>query len=257
MFVKHQVLLPPDLLTRCEYVDADKLWENSNQLAFADHPRMSDKTQANRNIGVYSDDLDLAPGYYPSKSSDFFIAARPLTQHLNKFLTAVNQEFKEAFNLLIVNEYMNNRDSIGAHYDTVETLGVHCVITLSMGSTRTFRVQSREYVTEPPKDFLMQHGQVIRMSNRFQMLFTHEVPSETCPSKRRVSITCRKVCHPKPVLKSLRHDTPCIVCKEPNRKSSNVCDECYAKNLFKCPQCDAPVGAPWPCTACWTKSQNK
>ena len=64
-----------------------------------------------RNVGFFSDD---SIGY---KYSNQLSKSKPLTAALNKLIQIVNKEFNGNFNGILVNEYMDGKDTIGAHSD--------------------------------------------------------------------------------------------------------------------------------------------
>ena len=240
-------------LDQCEIKDPDELFEHCIGLAWLIKPPFEGTNySANRNIGVYS---DTAPGYHISKRSNTFVNARPLTEPLKLLLQQTNLFFDEDYNLIVVNEYLNNKDSIGPHFDDFSGIGKHGVVTISLGAERIFQITSQESKTVPPKSFNMPHGNVMVMSRVFQQIYNHSVPSSDIPSGKRISLTFRSIygiIHHRPKVWRPYDPIKCIVCGGNTYHKHKVCDTCFPLNKFKCPKCGVPVGADnWPCTECY------
>jgi len=249
-------------LDYCTYSDADRLFEECKQLDFLDHPKMEGtSSRCRRNIGVYSDD---APGYHLSKQNDAIIPAVPLPDFLSKLLHGINEHFDENFNLLLVNEYANQYDSIGPHHDSPHGNGLKAVVTLSLGATRTYRLRSRES-GKIAMDCEMKHGDILIMSNTFQLLYEHEIPVSETPCGTRISITTRHIVETRKFYHKRRRQNIewkpkelkiCLRCKQQTDARSGVCVKCYELQTFQCPECQQPTGAPWMCSLCWVKHKQ-
>jgi hypothetical protein len=167
--------------------------------------------------------------------------------------------FKEKFNLLLVNKYEDHTDMIGPHFDQPTANGDHCVVTISLGATRGYSVISRE-TNEVVQTIDMKHGDVLVMSNSFQLLYMHAVFASDVPCGTRISLTTRCVSPFKTPLVRTRppvaYERLCMVCKCATKGNAKVCMACYHIKKFKCPQCETPVGAPWLCEACWVAKKT-
>jgi alkylated DNA repair dioxygenase AlkB len=147
-------------------------------------------TEQPRNVGFFSNE---SKGYGYSKQ---FMAAQPLTAGLTELLADVNRKCgMSTFNGILVNEYMNGLDKIGAHSDDergVDIIGG--VVAISWGATRKFRIKSKSdkkiVATIPTTPYSL-----IRMSGRFQEDYTHEIPEEPKITEKRISFTFRTHTH--------------------------------------------------------------
>lgn len=255
-------------LLHCHFNKADELLAACSELSLHERPVLKPEPKetqtpeqekkdrrAHRNVGFYS---DVAPAYYPSKQSAFELGAQPLTRQFRDLLEWVNEHWKEQFDSILVNEYPDEKACIGPHYDGENGNGAWCVVTISLGATRTFALRSRETRNSPRLDFPVVHGSAITMTNTLQMLYTHEVPPSDTPCGRRVSLTFRRVgTNMKPWIKTLTHGPRrCLVCAKMTIERSGVCADCYQLKSFMCPTCKKePTGAPWPCEACFLEEK--
>jgi len=155
-----------------------------------------------RSIGFFS---DTSKGYKFSKQTT---KSHPLTTELKHLINKINQEFETSFNGVLINIYRSGCDYISAHSDDEKELdkSKH-VIAISLGSSRCFRIRTKQHDTEidtsllsnkkcktPVFDIQTEHGQLIAMCGNFQSEFTHEIPIEkTKPNTPRISLTFR--CH--------------------------------------------------------------
>lgn len=136
-----------------------------------------------RNVGFFSDE---SIGY---KYSNQLSKSKPLTPALNKLIQIVNKEFKGNFNGILVNEYIDGKDTIGEHSDDEKGLGIAGVIGISIGATRKFRIRNKK--TKEKTDILMTDGMILQMGGDFQKEFTHEIPREAKVKESRLSFTFR------------------------------------------------------------------
>ena len=139
----------------------------------------------NRNVGFFSDD---SIGYNYSRQ---LMESQPLTENLKKLIDFVNEKYSSNFNGVLINEYLNGCDSIGAHSDDETGLaGKNGVVAISCGATRKFRIRDKKN-RKIVKDIPMTHGQILQMKGDFQKVFTHEIPVEKRVTEPRVSFTFR------------------------------------------------------------------
>ena len=138
----------------------------------------------NRNVGFFS---DTSKGYTYSRQ---MTQSKPLTINLKKLLDVVNLIFNSNFNGILVNQYMNGSDYIGAHSDDESGVGSAGVVAISVGAVRKFRI--RNITTRKiEKDILMENGMMLQMGGDFQKEFTHEIPVEKKVKEVRYSFTFR------------------------------------------------------------------
>ena len=139
----------------------------------------------NRNVGFFS---DTSIGY---KYSNKMMVSKPLSFNLNTLLEKINTLFSSNYNGILVNEYSNGNDYIGAHSDDETKLNSDIgVVSLSFGTTRKFRIRDKT-TKKIVKDISMEQGQLLQMTGKFQTEFTHEIPIEKRVKERRVSFTFR------------------------------------------------------------------
>jgi alkylated DNA repair dioxygenase AlkB len=243
---------------KMDLVEADKVFEASQQLDFQKRPRIEGtSSRLKRNVVVLS---DTAPGYQISKQSNAIIAAKPLTPVFSRLLESINSQFDENFNLLLFNEY-DQYDTIGPHADSFYGYGKQQVTTISLGATRIYRLRSRE-TGAIAMDYEMKHGDVLIMSNKFQILYEHEIPESEVRCGTRISITTRHIDETRQINKKRTrgHFVPrppkqCLRCTLATDSRSGVCVKCYELATFECPNCKQPTGAPWLCNSCFVNRQ--
>ena len=166
------------LLADCKEEVKGKLIEKPKVKVFGKECRQP------RNVGFFS---DTSIGYRYSGS---IARSIPLSPNLAKLLAIINEETNSNFNGILVNQYENGNNSIGAHSDNESGLGTNGVVGISYGAERKFRIRSK---TEKGiyKDIIMKNGMVIHMGGEFQTEFTHEIPVEKRINEERVSFTFR------------------------------------------------------------------
>ena len=143
--------------------------------------------QQPRDVGFFSNEV---PGYMYSKR---VMARKPLTGNLAEVLGIVNDTFGEEFNAVLVNRYVDGKDSVGEHSESKEFLDERAsIVTLSKGAARTLRVRPNEKRLEY-LDFLAKEGYAVQMwGPDFQSGFKHEIPKQQKVKEERVSLTFRK-----------------------------------------------------------------
>lgn len=139
----------------------------------------------NRNIAFYSND---SIGY---NYSNRLLRSKPLTSNLLILLNHINDKFKSDFNGILINQYMNGSDYIGAHSDDETNLGTIGVVALSYGAQRNFRIRNKNnkkiVANVDTKD-----DEILIMDGDFQKEFTHEIPIQKKIKGMRYSFTFRK-----------------------------------------------------------------
>ena len=141
----------------------------------------------NRNIGFFSDE---SIGY---KYSGQLAPSQPLTPALKSLIEHINQATQSNFNGILVNEYLDGSNSIGAHSDDESGLGKNGVVGISVGATRKFRIRHKKskQIYDKQNEIFMESGDVIHMKGDFQKEFTHEIPVEKKIKEGRISFTFR------------------------------------------------------------------
>lgn len=143
------------------------------------------KCRQNRNVGFFS---DQSIGY---KYSNNLMKSKPLQEKLGVLLALVNNTLGTEFNGILVNEYKNGEDYIGAHSDDEAGLTDAGVVSISYGAERTFRIRDKTTKKIVHDEPTTQYG-ILQMGGNFQQLYTHEIPIQKRIKTSRVSFTFRK-----------------------------------------------------------------
>jgi alkylated DNA repair dioxygenase AlkB len=143
------------------------------------------KCKQQRRVGFFSNE---SCGYNYSTQK---MPSKSLTNELMELLVIINRMFGGGFNGILVNEYGDGNDYIGAHSDDVRTLDHTGVVSISYGAERTFRIRDKKtkFVI---CDETTTHCGVLHMGGKFQELYTHEIPKQTKIKESRISFTFRK-----------------------------------------------------------------
>lgn len=146
-----------------------------------------------RNVGFFTDDPRVE-GY---RYSGQIARALPLTATLSHLTKLITKKFDTNHNAILVNQYVDGKDVIGAHSDDEKTLGNGGVIALSIyedpsdeKSVRTFRIKEKG-TKKPRRDVPLKHGEFVIMKGDFQSEFTHEIPQRASAKSGRISLTWR------------------------------------------------------------------
>jgi alkylated DNA repair dioxygenase AlkB len=139
----------------------------------------------NRNIAFYSND---SIGYHYSNR---LLRSKPLTDNLQILLNHINEKFNSDFNGILINQYMNGCDYIGAHSDDETNLGKIGVVALSYGAQRNFRVRNKN-TRKIVENVDTKDDEILVMDGDFQKEFTHEIPVQKKIKGIRYSFTFRK-----------------------------------------------------------------
>ena len=174
-----------DLLNQCVEAAKPFLHHKPTIVVYGKHAHQR------RNVGFFSDE---SRGY---RYSHTLMPSQPLPEALRRLLADINQQFGAAFNGILVNEYQDGNDYIGAHSDDESGLDARAgVIAISVGATRKFRIRKKpaDYTMagERVMDILTTDSQVMQMGGDFQREFKHEIPAEKKVKEARVSFTFRR-----------------------------------------------------------------
>lgn len=110
---------------------------------------------------------------------------------MKDILNYVNSVLGTDYNGILVNKYANGCDYIGAHSDDESALSNIGVASISVGSSRKFRI--RDKITKKIiLDYATRDDEILVMSGHFQKEFTHEIPAQKRIIDARYSLTFRK-----------------------------------------------------------------
>ena len=138
-----------------------------------------------RNIGFFS---NTSVGY---EYSNRMAPSQPLTVSLEKLLAVTNELYQASFNGILVNEYTDGTDYIGAHSDEEKNLDPVGVVSVSFGAIRTFRIRDKKE-NKIVLDVPMEPGVYLHMGGSFQKEFKHEIPQQKKVQGVRYSFTFRR-----------------------------------------------------------------
>ena len=134
--------------------------------------------------------------FFSDKSEGYYFAGKltqsvPMTESLNKLLVYINDLCQSDFNGILVNEYCDGTQYIGAHSDNTDNIDNVGVVCCSYGTQRKFRIRDK-HTRSILLDVPTTSSQVWIMGGDFQKDFTHEIPVEKKIKTGRVSFTFRK-----------------------------------------------------------------
>jgi len=123
---------------------------------------------------------------------DLPVALTPFLETMNRSDYATKNKFNE----VLVNWYADGTEYIGAHSDDERNLLKNSpIVTISLGSSRTFRIRDRQ-TKEIVRDYVLNNRSVGVMGGQFQREFKHEVVKVGGKKGQnigpRISITLRK-----------------------------------------------------------------
>ena len=96
-----------------------------------------------------------------------------------------------AFNSVLANLYRDGSDSMGAHRDDEPEFGARPVIaSVNLGATRDFVI--RNDVTGERHVIALGHGDLLVMSGRSQLDWSHSVPKRARVARPRINLTYRQ-----------------------------------------------------------------
>lgn len=102
----------------------------------------------------------------------------------------LTENLGEPFNSVMANLYRDGQDSIGAHKDDEPQLDREPIIaSINLGAQRDF--VAKHDTTGERQVFPLGHGDLVVMSGRSQLDWTHAVPKRARVSEPRINLTYR------------------------------------------------------------------
>jgi alkylated DNA repair dioxygenase AlkB len=96
------------------------------------------------------------------------------------------------FNYVLVNNYLDQSNSIGYHSDDERELGSFpCIVGISLGQQRTMHFKSK--LNGEIKKFQLLHNSMFIMYHPTNAFWQHAIPKETKPMGQRISLTFRSI----------------------------------------------------------------
>jgi len=177
-FLDIGIFTDEDLLTKCiEEIDS-KLEDNPEIILYGN------VCKQHRSVGFFSNE---SIGY---KYSGKLMISQPLFEHLNILLNTINSMIGSNFNGILINKYNDGGDYIGAHSDDESNLDQICVVSISYGAERIFRI--RDKLKNIVHEEKTKHCGILHMGGNFQSIYTHEIPKQMKVKETRISFTFRK-----------------------------------------------------------------
>ena len=128
-------------------------------------------------------------GEHPYKYSGIINPAAempPILKHLRDKVRALGYDC----NAVLCNYYRDGNDSIGWHSDDEKEMPKgHCISSLSLGETRTFKIKTKEKNAEY-FSFPLKNNDLFVMGGRFQQHYLHHIPKEENKGER-INLTFR------------------------------------------------------------------
>jgi alkylated DNA repair dioxygenase AlkB len=114
----------------------------------------------------------------------------PFPDFLTPLLMRLRNEFDFDFNSVLINFYRDGKDSMGWHRDNEPEMDQQLVASISVGSTRIFRVKNR--ISNVSKSIELEHQSLLLMRN-FQTNWMHCIPKSNKISEPRINLTFRRI----------------------------------------------------------------
>lgn len=107
---------------------------------------------------------------------------------------ALEHDFKNPFNSVLLNYYRNGNDSMGWHQDNEQVLGVYPVIaSVSLGSERIFKMKHIDSERKSDIHFNLSAGDLLLMKGATQEFWRHSLPKTSKPAGERINLTFRQI----------------------------------------------------------------
>lgn len=114
------------------------------------------------------------------------------TKELLELKNLVEEHTSNSFNSALVNYYRNGSDSMGLHADNEPELGTSpTIVSMNFGASR--KMVFRKNVTKEKLELILNHGDLLIMSEALQHNWKHEIPKQRKITTSRLNITFRKI----------------------------------------------------------------
>lgn len=101
---------------------------------------------------------------------------------------------EQPFNCVLMNYYRHGEDKMGWHSDDEPELGRNPIIaSVSLGTTRKFRLRHRFDKQQPPIELPLTHGSLCIMAAETQHYWQHSVPASRRITAPRINLTYRLI----------------------------------------------------------------
>ncbi|MCP9833567.1 MULTISPECIES: alpha-ketoglutarate-dependent dioxygenase AlkB [unclassified Cyanobium] len=134
---------------------------------------------------------DPGCGYRYSGLENTIESWTPLISAIRRRVAAAADQ---EFNSLLLNYYRNGRDAMGWHADDEPELDPDaCIVSLSLGASRTLRFRPRQRDTAPTLAVELGHGDLLLMDPPTQRHWQHGLPRRLKVDAARLNLTFRLV----------------------------------------------------------------
>jgi len=128
--------------------------------------------------------------------SGLSLEPRPWLPIIRELKFKVEEASEAVFNSVLLNLYRDGADSMGWHSDDEPELGERPVIaSLSLGSTRRFRLRHKRRGDLDPVVIGLESGSLLIMKGETQRCWNHQVPKSRRVSAARINLTFRDICN--------------------------------------------------------------
>ena len=187
--VEHESPLPPDFRHHRHWLPADAadryLAVLTSELAWAQRPLVIGGRR------VMTPRLTYWVGPEPFRYSGGVEPIHAWTAELNEIRAQANSAAGVEFNSVLANLYRDGNDSMGAHRDDEPEFGARPVIaSVNLGATRDFAI--KHDITGERHVIALGHGDVLVMSGRSQLDWSHSVPKRARVTQPRINLTFRQ-----------------------------------------------------------------
>lgn len=115
------------------------------------------------------------------------------TPELYALKERIEKEFGHQFNVVLLNLYRDNNDSVAWHRDKESRYGKRPVIaSISLGHTRNFDFRKRDH-HQSRYSLPLPHGALLIMKGDLQEHWEHRIAKSTVPMKERINLTFRLI----------------------------------------------------------------
>lgn len=142
--------------------------------------------------------LDLAMTYSYGKSDKVRRTYTASEMHpvVKEALRNINRDYKADYNIVVLNKYENQRNSLDWHADdSPEQDPNHPICVISQGATRYIYTRKNGFKGQVPAEnkFLLTPGSLFIMPPGFQETHQHKIPRHDSDCGMRISMTFRKL----------------------------------------------------------------
>lgn len=131
-------------------------------------------------------------GPYPYKFSGRTLVPSDWTSEIETVRERIQAQCGGAYNSVLLNRYLNERDSVSWHSDDEPEMDpAHPIASLSLGAARIFRV--RPIGSKEAQSYLLASGSLLVMPPGFQRKYQHGVPKSKSPCGTRINLTFRRM----------------------------------------------------------------